>query len=282
MWRHYLYGTKCVMFTDHKSLQHILDQKELNMRHVRLLRFVSDYDWITFSPGKGERGGLCVEPIEYTKPLRVRAYYDNLELNLPGTKLERLDGTLCLKNRSWIPCFGNLRALIMHESHKSKYSIHPGSDKMYQDLKEAILVAQHESRNRHEVVSRHGVPVSIISNRDSKFTSHFWKSLNEALGTQLDMSVAYHPQTDSQSHATSVCDGLPKGMGQTSTIDRAEVGDAQLTGLEIIHETTEKIIQIKHRLQASHDRQRSYADRKRNPLEFQVGDKVMLKISPWK
>ncbi|GKF81369.1 putative reverse transcriptase domain-containing protein [Tanacetum coccineum] len=48
----------------------------------------------------------------------------------------REDGTLCLKNRSWIPCFGNLRALIMHESHKSKYSIHPGSDKMYQDLKE--------------------------------------------------------------------------------------------------------------------------------------------------
>ncbi|GKE63368.1 hypothetical protein Tco_1513735 [Tanacetum coccineum] len=65
-------------------------------------------------------------------------------------------------------------------------------------------------------------------------------------------------------------------------IETAEVGDAQLTGPEIVCETTEKIIQIKHRLQASRDRQRSYADKRRKPLEFQVGDKVMLKVSPWK
>ncbi|GJU14575.1 putative reverse transcriptase domain-containing protein [Tanacetum coccineum] len=108
-----------------------------------------------------------------------------------------------------------------------------------------------------EVVSRHGVPVLIISDQDSKFTSHFWQSLNKAIDTQLDMSWDRHPPL-------------------------AEVGDAQLTGPGIINEITEKIIQIKKRIQAAHNRQKSYADRRRKPLEFQAADKVMLKVSPWK
>ncbi|GJX02714.1 putative reverse transcriptase domain-containing protein [Tanacetum coccineum] len=178
----------------------------------------------------------------------------------------------------------------MHESHKSKYSIHPGSDKMYQDLRRLdwwpnmkieiatyvskcltcaktatgqdtiLVIVDRLTKSAHfltmreddtleklmrqylkEVVSKHGVPVSIISDRDGKFTSHFCKSLNKAL-----------------------------------------VGDSQLTGPEIINETTEKIVQIKSRIQAARDRQKSYADVRRKPLEFQVGDKVMLKVSPWK
>ncbi|GKB51437.1 putative reverse transcriptase domain-containing protein, partial [Tanacetum coccineum] len=97
----------------------------------------------------------------------------------------------------------------------------------------------------NEIVSRHGVPISIISDRDSRFTSRFWQSMQEALGTHLDMNTTYHPQTNGQ-------------------------------------KTTEKILQIKDRLKAARDRQNSYADKRRKPLEFSVGDYVLLKVSPWK
>ncbi|GJZ08686.1 putative reverse transcriptase domain-containing protein [Tanacetum coccineum] len=140
-----------------------------------------------------------------------------------------------------------------------------------------------------EVVSRHGVPVLIIFDRDSKFTSYFWKSLSRALGTQLDMSTDYHPETDGQSERTiqTLEDMLRAcvinfGKGWDRHLPLAEVGDAQLTGPKIVHETTEKIIQIKKRIQAARDRQKRYADRRRKPLEFEVGDKVMMKVSPWK
>nr|GEU78690.1 reverse transcriptase domain-containing protein [Tanacetum cinerariifolium] len=267
----------------------------------------------------------------------------------------RPDGTHCIKNQSWLPFFSNLRDLIMHESHKSKYSIHPGSEKMYQDLKKlywwpnmkkpSSLLVQPESpmwkweritmdfvktlpktsnghdtiwvivdrltRSAHfiptrdtdsmetlislyikEIVSRHGVPISIISDRDSHFTSIFWKSLQSALGNQLDMSTSYHPETDGQSKRTiqiledmlQACvidfgkgwekhlplvefsynnsyhasikeapfEGL-YGRKCRSLVCWAEVGDVQLTGPEIIHETTERIVQIRQRLQAAID-----------------------------
>ncbi|GJU42691.1 putative reverse transcriptase domain-containing protein [Tanacetum coccineum] len=122
-----------------------------------------------------------------------------------------------------------------------------------------------------EVVPRHGVPVSIILDRDGRFTSHFWRSLYKALGTRLDMSTAYHPQTDAPFEALY-------GRKCRSPICWAEVGDSQLTGPEIIHETTEKIIQIKSRIQAARDRKKSYAGVRRKPLDFQVGDKILAKF----
>ncbi|GJW51915.1 putative reverse transcriptase domain-containing protein [Tanacetum coccineum] len=256
MWRHYLYGTKCVMFTDHKSLQHILDQKELNMRQRR-----------------------C-------KPLRVRALVLTIGLNLPKhilsaqskarkeenfinkdlhgmiNKLEpRTDRTLCLNNRSWIPHFGDLRALIMHESHKSKYSIHPGSDKMYQDLKKLYW----------------------WPNMKAEITTYVSKYLTCAKVKDRHLPLVEFSYNNS--YHTSI-KAVPfealYGRKCRSPICWAEVGDSQLTGPEIIHETTEKIVQIKSRIQAARDRQKSYADVRRKPLEFQVGDKVMLKVSPWK
>nr|GEU36034.1 hypothetical protein [Tanacetum cinerariifolium] len=125
--RHYLYDTKCVVFTDRKSLQHILDQKELSMRQCRWFELWSDYDCkIHYHPGKAN---VVVKA-------RKEEKYGTEDLCGMIKNLEpRDDRTLCLRNRSWIPCFGDLTTLNMHESHKSKYSIHPGSDKMYQDLK---------------------------------------------------------------------------------------------------------------------------------------------------
>ncbi|GJZ45533.1 putative reverse transcriptase domain-containing protein [Tanacetum coccineum] len=172
-----------------------------------------------------------------------------------------------------------------------------------------------------EVVTRHGIPVSIICDRDPRFASNFWRSLQNALGTNLDMSTAYHPQTDGQSKRTiqtledmlRAC-AIDFGKGWVnhfplvefsynnsyhasikaapfealygrkcrSPVCWTEVGEAQILGPKLIQETTEKIIQIKQRMQAARDRQKSYADLKRKPMEFQVGDKVMLKVSPWK
>nr|GEV61871.1 putative reverse transcriptase domain-containing protein [Tanacetum cinerariifolium] len=147
------------------------------------------------------------------------------------------------------------------------------------------------------------------------------RSLQKDLGIGLDMSTAYHPQTDGQSERTiqtledMLCARVidfekgwvnhlslvefsynksyhasikaapfeaPYGRKCRSPICWAEVGEVQLLGLEIVQETTEKIIQIKKRCQAAHDRQKSYADLKHKPMEFQVGDRVMLKVSPLK
>ncbi|GJZ43271.1 reverse transcriptase domain-containing protein [Tanacetum coccineum] len=358
IWRHYLYGTKCIVFTDHKSLQHILRQKELNMRQRRWLELLADYDCeICYHPGKANVVADALSRKKQIKPLRVRALIITVHPKLPSQILEaqnealkeenikaenlrgmdksfeiRPDGTRCIKNQSWLPLFGGLRDLIMHESHKSKYFIHPGSDKMYQDLKKLYwwpnmkaIIAEYVgkcltcSRVKaecqkpsgllvqleipvwkwlyiKEIVSRDGVPVSIISDCDSHLTSRFWQSLQNDLGTQLDMSTTYHPETDRQSERTiqtredmlraCVID-CGKGWGKHLPLCRspvcwAKVGDVQLMGPEIIYETTEKIVKIRQRLQAAKDRQISYANVRRKPFEFQVGDRVMLKVSPRK
>ncbi|GJY89526.1 putative reverse transcriptase domain-containing protein [Tanacetum coccineum] len=140
---------------------HILDQKELNMRQRCWQELLADYDCkIRYHPGKANVMADALSRKERIKPLRVRSLVMTIHPNLPSQILKaqtkalkeenikaenlrgmeksfeiRPDGTRCIKNQSWLPLFGNLRNLIMHESHKSKYSIHPGSDKMYQDLK---------------------------------------------------------------------------------------------------------------------------------------------------
>nr|GEV54676.1 retrotransposon protein, putative, Ty3-gypsy subclass [Tanacetum cinerariifolium] len=241
MWRHYLYGTKCVVFTDHKSLQHILDHKELNMRQRRWLELLSDYDCeIRYRPGKANVVADALKIPQWK--------WENIKMDF----VTELPKTVAGQDMIWV---------IVDCLTKSAYFLHMREDDTLEKLTRQYL---------KEVVSKHGVLVSIISDRDRKFTSHFWKSLNKALGTRLDMSTNYHPETDGQSERT---------IQTLEDMLRACVLDF---GKEIIHETIKKIVQIKSRIQAACDRQKSYADVRRKPLEFQVGDKVMLKVSPWK
>ncbi|GKD88860.1 putative reverse transcriptase domain-containing protein, partial [Tanacetum coccineum] len=174
-------------------------------------KLLSDYDCeIRYHPGKAN---VVADALKSRK----EENFINEDLHGMINMLEPLaDETLCLNNRSWIPCFGDLRALIMHESHKSKYSTHPGLNNMYQDLKKL----------------------------------YWWPNMKAKIATYVSKCLT--------------------------------CAKVKLTGLEIIYETTKKIVQIKSRIQAARDHQKSYADVRRKPLEFQVGDKVMLKVSPWK
>nr|GFA79027.1 putative reverse transcriptase domain-containing protein [Tanacetum cinerariifolium] len=218
LWRHYLYGTKCVVFTDHKSLQYILNKKELNLRQRRWIELLSDYDCeIWYHPGKANVVADALSRKEMDKPLHVRALMMTVHNDLPkqireaqeeAIKRENVKAEILGRlikqifefypdktrfgNHVWFSRFGGLRDLVMHESHKSKYSIHPGSDKMYQDLK--LL--------------------------------YWWAN------TKADIATY--------------------------------------------------IVQIKNHLLTARSRQKSYADKRAKSLEFEVGDMVLLKVSPWK
>ncbi|KAJ9552433.1 hypothetical protein OSB04_016478 [Centaurea solstitialis] len=396
IWRHYLYGTKCTIFTDHKSLQHILDQKMKER----------------VKPSRARAMGMLVQTSLKSQILEAQGEALKVE-NLKKETLHQLekdfevrsDGVRYFKDRVWIPKVDQLRSTTMDEAHQTKYSVHPGADKMYKGLKEhywwpgmkkdialyvnkcltcARIKAEHQKppgllqqpeipewkweqismdfvtklpktkkghdsiwvivdrlmKSAHflpirenfsidrlaqlyvnEIVMRHGIPISIISDRDSRFTSRFWQSLQTTMGTKIDLSTTYHPQTDGQTERTiqtledmlhacvlefggSWDDHLPLiefsynnsyhtniqcapyealyGRKCKSPLNWLKVGESQLIRLDIIQTTTDKIKMIQEKLKAARDRQKSYADNRRKPLEFQVGDRVLLKVSPWK
>ncbi|GJU38751.1 putative reverse transcriptase domain-containing protein [Tanacetum coccineum] len=133
IWRHYLYGTKSVIYMDHKSLQHIFSQKELNMRQRRWIELFSDYDCeIRYHPGKANVVADALsrkKRKEAVMSCRVcKRWMEMIE--------QRSDGTLYYLDRIWVPLKGDVRTLIMNEAYKSKYSVHPGADKMYYDLRD--------------------------------------------------------------------------------------------------------------------------------------------------
>ncbi|GKB60890.1 putative reverse transcriptase domain-containing protein [Tanacetum coccineum] len=203
LWRHYLYGTKCVVFTDHKSLQYILNQKELNLGQRRWIELLSDYDCeIRYHPGKANVVADALSRKEKDKPLRVRA--------------------------------------LMMTVHN--------------DLPKRICEAQEEAMKENY-----------------PFYVEILEIASESVGDELGYEYRLPP-----------LDGWSKQEDYTSAGGYSEVGDSQLTGPELICETTEKIVQIKNHLLTACSRQKSYADRRAKPLEFEVSDKVLLKVSPWK
>nr|GEY94035.1 putative reverse transcriptase domain-containing protein [Tanacetum cinerariifolium] len=230
-------------------------------------------------------GGMLVENAKNPEAIREQ-------------KLEPcVDGTQCLNGRSWLPCYGNLRTLP--KSSQGYNTICVIVDRLtkfaiFTPIRETDPMDKLARIYLKDVITRHRIPVSIISDRDPRFTSNFWRSLQNALGTRLDMSTAYYSKTDGQSERTiqTLEDMLRAcaidfgnalyGRKCRSPICWTEVGEAQILGPKLIQEMTEQIIQIKQRMQAIRDRQKSYTGLKRKPMEFQVEDKVMLKISPWK
>ncbi|GKB77847.1 putative reverse transcriptase domain-containing protein [Tanacetum coccineum] len=326
IWRHYLYETKSVIYTDNKSLQHIFSQKELNMRQRRWIELFSDYDCeIRYHPGKANVVADVLSRKKRVKPKRVRAMNMTLQSSIKdriraaqkeasdeSVGLQRgIDEMIELRNddRYWwsgmkkditvyvSKCLTCLKVKAEHQRPSGLLqqpdipewkwegitidfvtklpSTSRGHDTIWVVMdrltKSAYFLPMREDYKMerlariylNKIVARHGVPISIISDHDSRFTSRFWQSMQEALGTRLDMSTAYHPQTDGQ-------------------IMWAEVGEGHLIGPELVQETTEKVSQIKDRLKVARDRQKSYADKRRKPLEFSVGDYVLLKVSPWK
>ncbi|GKA86364.1 putative reverse transcriptase domain-containing protein, partial [Tanacetum coccineum] len=243
IWRHYLYRTKSI-------------------------ELFSDYDCeIRYHPGKANVVADALSRKERVKPKRVRAMnmilqssikdkllaaqkeavdeFAGLQKGLDEMIEQRSDGTLYYLDRIWVP----LKEIGLRPEHQRPSGLLQQPE--IPDYKTERLASLY----LNGIVAIHGVPISIISDHDSRFTSRFWQSMQEALGTRLDMSTAYHPQTDFQS---------------------------QLIGPELVQVTTEKVTQIKDRLKAARDCQKSYADKRRKPLEFSVGDYVLLKVSPWK
>ncbi|GAU51456.1 hypothetical protein TSUD_413530 [Trifolium subterraneum] len=406
IWRHHLYGVQFALYSDHKGLRYLFDQKELNMRQQRWMEYLKDFDFeLNYHPGKANvvadalsRKALYASEILMHQCGLYEKFRDmnlNVTYRKDGVKWNRMeltcdlrstigsaqekdmdlqrrigkpeftvadDGVIQFGNRICVPNDADLKRSILEEAHKSGFSIHPGSTKMYHDLKKSYwwpnmkteiaefvsrcikgedsiwVIVDRLTKSAHfiavkstykasryaeifleEIVKLHGIPLSIVSDRDPTFTSHFWRAFQKAMGTRLRMSTSNHPQTDGQSERTiqtledmlRACvleDGgnwskhlhlveFAYNNSYHASIGMApyealygrkcrtplcwtEVGDKGVLGPDIIQETTLKIKSVKEHMRVAQSRQKSYVDRRRRPIEFDEGDHVFLRVTP--
>ncbi|KAK8540302.1 hypothetical protein V6N12_046589 [Hibiscus sabdariffa] len=389
IWRHYLYGEKCHMFTDHKSLKYLLTQKDLNLRQRRWMELLKDYDLvIDYHPGKAnivadalsrkpnlaslainahfrltkERKLLSELQVQSDLVSRIRELQrmdpelqkisDNLNAKHNSDFSVKLDGLLYFKDRMCVPNDEVLRKEILDEAHQSSFSMHPSVGTSY-DLKPLYwwpgmksAITDHVSRCltcqkvkvehraptglhqplkfpqwKWERITMDFVTVSIVCDRDPIFTSRFWKSLQKSLGTRLNLSTAFHPQTDGQSERViQILEDMLRACvidfgrnweksiplvefaynnSYQSSIQMApfealygrrcrtplcwsELGESKVLGPQMIQDTEKQVRVIHDRLKQAFDRQKAYADTKQRDIRHEVGDRVFLKVSPWK
>ena len=442
IWRHYFYGEKCFIYTDHKSLKYLPSQRELNLRQRRWMELIKEYDCvIDYHPGKAN---VVADALSRKTVQTLRALNANLSLSDDGAVVAELiarpnllnrvleaqkkdekisaiigqigdgketeftvneNGVLYYKDRVCVPDDDELRKSILEEAHSGSFVIHPGSTKMYQDLKMSFwwsgmkrdvsefvtkclvcqrVKAEHQvpsgllqpiripewkwdritmdfvvglplTGRKHdlvwvvvdrltklahflpvrtdysldklaelyikEIVRLHGIPVSIISDRDPRFILRFWGKLQEAMGTRLNFSTAFHPQTDGQSERViKILEDMLRScaIDYEGSWDRhiplvefvynnsfqssigmapyealygrkcrtplcwTELSERKVIGPDLIQDTEEKVKMIRERLKVATDRQKSYTDMKRKDIRYEVGEKVFLKVSPWK
>ncbi|GKB46994.1 putative reverse transcriptase domain-containing protein, partial [Tanacetum coccineum] len=240
-------GLGCVLMQrdmDHKSLQHIFYQKELNMRQRRWIELFSDYECeIYYHPGKAN---VVVDALSRKERLKPRC----------------------------VPLIGDIRTMIMEEAHKSKYSMHPGADKMYYDLRDMYWWPGMK-KDIATYVSK-----CLTCSKSGRFTWHCWKLCQNPLETRFGYELGFHPKMgdkgsvrfqDIRGYVRAVIIDFAEVAGM-SPILRVHIGEISLIAPELVQETTDKVVLIKEKLKAARDRQKSYANNRRKPLEFKVGD----------